>query len=68
MRALNTPAVHDRLTGLGADPIGNTSEQYAPVVRSEIDKWGKVIKGAAFSAVDSGIFVFRPFDELFYPI
>jgi tripartite-type tricarboxylate transporter receptor subunit TctC len=30
----------------GADPVGNTPEQYTSFVQNEIVKWGKVIKAA----------------------
>lgn len=46
VRALNSPDLRERLTGLGAEPAGNTPEQYAAFVQNEIDKWAKVIKAA----------------------
>jgi tripartite-type tricarboxylate transporter receptor subunit TctC len=46
VRALNSPDLRERLQGLGADAVGNTPEQYSAFMRSEIDKWGKVIKAA----------------------
>lgn len=46
VRTLNAPDVRERLQGLGADPVGNTPEQYAAFMKSEIAKWGKVIKAA----------------------
>ena len=46
VRALNNTELRDRLLGLGADPAGNTPEQYAAFIRNEIDKWAKVIKAA----------------------
>lgn len=45
-RALKSPDLRDRLQGLGADPVGNTPEQYTAFMRNEIAKWGKVIKAA----------------------
>ena len=45
-RALNSPEVRERLQGLGADPVGNTPEQYTAFMRNEIAKWDKVIKAA----------------------
>ncbi len=29
---------------LGMEPVGSTSEQYNAVIRTEIDKWSRVIK------------------------
>jgi tripartite-type tricarboxylate transporter receptor subunit TctC len=46
VRALNAPDVRDRLQGLGADPVGNTPEQYTAFMQNEITKWAKVIKAA----------------------
>jgi len=46
VRALNSPDVRERLQGLGADPVGNTPEQYTAFMQNEIAKWGKVIKAA----------------------
>jgi tripartite-type tricarboxylate transporter receptor subunit TctC len=46
VRALNTPDLRTRLTNDGADPVGNTPEQYTAFVQNEITKWAKVIKAA----------------------
>ena len=46
MRALGTPDLRQRLQDLGADPIGNTPEQYTAFIQAEIAKWGKVYKAA----------------------
>ena len=46
VRALNSGDVRDRLKGLGADPVGNTPEQYTAFMQNEIAKWAKVIKAA----------------------
>ena len=46
VRALNTPDLRERMQGMGADPVGNTPEQYTLFVQNEIAKWGKVIKAA----------------------
>ena len=46
VRALNTPELRERIQGMGADPVGNTPEQYTAFVQNEIAKWGKVIRAA----------------------
>lgn len=46
VRALNAPEIREKLQGLGADPVGNTPEQYTAFMQNEIVKWGKVIKAA----------------------
>ena len=45
-RATKLPAVRDRFTSLGAEPLSSTPEQFASYVRSEIGKWAKVAKAA----------------------
>jgi tripartite-type tricarboxylate transporter receptor subunit TctC len=45
-RALSAPDVRERLTSQGADPVGNTPEQYTAFMQNEIAKWGKVIAAA----------------------
>ena len=46
VRALNSPDIREKLQGLGADPVGNTPEQYTAFIQNEIAKWDKVIKAA----------------------
>jgi tripartite-type tricarboxylate transporter receptor subunit TctC len=46
VRAIRSPDLRDRLISAGADPVGNTPEQYTAFVQDEITKWGKVIKAA----------------------
>jgi tripartite-type tricarboxylate transporter receptor subunit TctC len=46
VRAINAPDIREKLQGLGADPVGNTPEQYTAFMQNEIAKWGKVIKAA----------------------
>ena len=45
-RSVNAPDLRERLVSLGADPVGNTPEQYTKFMQDEIAKWGKVIKAA----------------------
>jgi tripartite-type tricarboxylate transporter receptor subunit TctC len=46
VKILNLPAVKERLVGLGYQPVGNTPEEYAAQIRSEIARWAKVIRSA----------------------
>ena len=46
VKALNSADVREKLQGLGADPVGNTPEQYTAFMQNEIAKWDKVIKAA----------------------
>ncbi|ARP99168.1 Bug family tripartite tricarboxylate transporter substrate binding protein [Pseudorhodoplanes sinuspersici] len=44
--ALKAAEVKDKLAGQGAILVGNTPEEFAAYIQSEIDKWGKVAKAA----------------------
>jgi tripartite-type tricarboxylate transporter receptor subunit TctC len=46
VRALRAPDVVERLSSQGAEPVGNTPDEWATFIRTEIDKWGKVVKAA----------------------
>ena len=41
---LKIPEIREQLIQRGCEPIGNTPEQFANFVSSEIIKWGKVVK------------------------
>ncbi|MGQ0653061.1 MAG: tripartite tricarboxylate transporter substrate binding protein [Betaproteobacteria bacterium] len=43
-RILRLPAARDQLTAQGADIVGNTPEQFGAWIRSEVKKWGEVIR------------------------
>ncbi len=45
-RILKLPDVNERLTGLGAAPVGGTPEAFAKFISSEQAKWRKVIQQA----------------------
>ena len=44
VKALNDPAVKDRLTKLGAEPVGNSPEEFRKLLESEQKLWTKVVK------------------------
>jgi tripartite-type tricarboxylate transporter receptor subunit TctC len=44
VRILKTPEMKDRLALLGAEPVGNTTEQFLAYIKSEIPKYAKVIR------------------------
>lgn len=46
VRILNLSDVRERLSGQGADPVGGTPEQFALLIRGEIQKWAKVVKAS----------------------
>lgn len=41
---LRSPEIRDRLTGLGAEPVGNTQAEFAAFLKSEAVKWGKLVR------------------------
>ncbi|MEM5432571.1 tripartite tricarboxylate transporter substrate binding protein [Cupriavidus oxalaticus] len=43
-KALGAPAVRERLQAQGAEPVGNTPEQFAALIRAETTKWARVVK------------------------
>ena len=43
-RALNSPAIKDKLLAQGAIPSGNTPAQFAALIDSEHKKWAQVVK------------------------
>jgi len=47
-KALQEPALRKKLGDEGADPVGGTPEQFAALIKSDIPRWGKVVK-------DSGV-------------
>jgi tripartite-type tricarboxylate transporter receptor subunit TctC len=48
--ALNTEAVKERLTKLGATPIGSSPEAFNAKIHADYEKWGPIIKAAGIRA------------------
>jgi tripartite-type tricarboxylate transporter receptor subunit TctC len=44
LKLLKQPEMRERLIASGVDPVGNTPEEFAAYVRSEVEKWARVIK------------------------
>jgi tripartite-type tricarboxylate transporter receptor subunit TctC len=44
VRILALPEVRERLVAQGAEPVGDTPEEFARFIKAEAAKWGKVIK------------------------
>jgi len=49
-KVMQQPDFRDRVSGMGADVIGNTPEQFAAFMKAESTKWGRVIKEANIKA------------------
>ena len=50
VRAVSNPKVAQVLTNLGTTPMTNSPEEFRNFIKSEGDKWGKVIKSANLKA------------------
>lgn len=46
VQSLHAPKVRELLAGAGAEAAGNTPEELARFLQSEMTKWGKVVKAA----------------------
>jgi len=47
---LKRPDVRERLLADGAEPIGNTPEEFGAFIKAEIERWAKVIRAAGIRA------------------
>jgi tripartite-type tricarboxylate transporter receptor subunit TctC len=50
VKAMAAPDMRERLAVEGADPTSTTPEQFTAFLRTEIDKWGKVVRAAQIKA------------------
>jgi tripartite-type tricarboxylate transporter receptor subunit TctC len=46
VKILSMPDTRDKLAAMGFEPVGSTPEQFAQWIRTEIVRWGKVIRDA----------------------
>lgn len=46
VRALQQPDLRQRLASQGAEPLTSTPAEFSAYLRSEIDKWAKVVKAS----------------------
>jgi len=45
VRILHLPDVRERLVAQGAEPVGNSPEEFSKFVKAETAKWGKLVQG-----------------------
>lgn len=50
VKALRAPDVVEKLSGQGAEPVASTPEEFTAFIRSETDKWAKLVKAANMRA------------------
>ena len=44
VKILNIPEIREKLAGLGAEPVGNSQEEFSALVNAEVVKWADVVK------------------------
>jgi tripartite-type tricarboxylate transporter receptor subunit TctC len=49
-KVLSMPDTREKLAAMGFDPVGSTPEEFTAWIRSEIPRWGKVIRDANIAA------------------
>jgi tripartite-type tricarboxylate transporter receptor subunit TctC len=49
VRVLAMAQIHERLAALGFEPIGSSPEEFADRIRTEIEKWARVIHAAGLA-------------------
>jgi tripartite-type tricarboxylate transporter receptor subunit TctC len=52
VKVLAQPDIRARFTQLGLDPVGNSPTELTAIIKSDIAKWGKVIKEAGITAAE----------------
>ncbi len=50
VRILKIPEIRDKLSQQGADPVGNTPEEFGAYIRAETTKWAKVVRASGAKA------------------
>jgi tripartite-type tricarboxylate transporter receptor subunit TctC len=45
-KALAAPEMREKLVAQGAEPVGNTPEQFATHIAAEMNKWADVVKAS----------------------
>jgi len=44
VKGLTHPEFRERLLSQGIEPIGNSPEEFAQLIRSELPKWGRIVR------------------------
>jgi tripartite-type tricarboxylate transporter receptor subunit TctC len=50
VQVLSAAAMKERLVELGYEPVGNTPDEFAALIRTEIATWARVIRSAGIRA------------------
>jgi tripartite-type tricarboxylate transporter receptor subunit TctC len=51
-RAIAVPAIRSQLTGMGAEIVGSSPDEFSVLLRSEIKRFGDVIKAAGIAPTE----------------
>jgi len=43
-KALSLPDVKEKLAAVGAEPVGNTPQEFAAVIRADVAKWKRIVQ------------------------
>ena len=46
IKALNSPELIEKFKANGIDPVSSTPEQFGALIKSEMQRWGEVVKAA----------------------
>ena len=49
-RILQTPELRERIESLGGEPVGNSPQEFAAIIRADIAKWRKLVDQAGIKA------------------
>ena len=44
VKILNMPEVREKLTGLGAEIVADSPEEFAAIVKAEVVKWSDIVR------------------------
>jgi tripartite-type tricarboxylate transporter receptor subunit TctC len=50
VKVVRAPAVAADIVAQGIEPIGNTPEEFGRVVRADVERWAKILKGTKTKA------------------
>ena len=50
VKALASPAVREKMSTLGADPVGSSPQEFATFIKKELTTWSKVVKEAGITS------------------
>ncbi len=46
VKIVHTPDVSEKLAAQGAEPVGDSPEQFGKYLQAEVTKWAKVVKAS----------------------